>query len=398
MELHLIFLVLGSLLLLGLLADEIGRRTRLPRVTLMIMFGIAAGPSGLDLLPAAFRSWYDFLASTALTMVAFLLGGKLPLATLRRHGRAILTVSIMAVFLTALTVGLGLLAIGTSIVMTLLLAGIATATDPAAIQDVARQTRAAGPFTNTLLGAVAIDDAWGVVAFSLLLIAAKAIVGDGGIDILQQGSLEILGALLIGMAVGLPAAFLTGRLDPGEPMQAEALGVVFLCAGLAIWMEVSFLLAGMTAGALVANLAKHHTRAFHEIEHIEWPFMVLFFVLAGASLYVASLKEIGVIGVAYLILRTLARVLGGWTGGVLAKMPSLHRRWIGFALVPQAGVALGMALVAAHHFPELAKPLLAITISTTIVFEVFGPLLAQTAFLRVGESECRTSDERPQST
>lgn len=191
---------------------------------------------------------------------------------------------------------------------------------------------------------------------------------------------------MIGLAVGLPAAFLTGRLDPGEPMQAEALGVVFLCAGLAIWMEVSFLLAGMTAGALVANLAKHHTRPFHEIEHIEWPFMVLFFVLAGASLNLLSIKEVGLIGVAYLILRFLARLLGGWTGGTLANTPSLHRRWIGLALVPQAGVALGMALVAAHHFPALAKPLMAVTIGTTIIFELFGPILTQMALHRVKEA------------
>jgi len=384
-DIHLIFLVLGSLLLIGLLADEIGRRTRLPRVTLMILFGVAAGPSGFDLLPAAFRSWYDFLASTALTMVAFLLGGKLPLATLRRHGKAILIISIMVVIVTTFVVGLGLIMIGTPIIMALLLAGIATATDPAATQDVIRQTRAAGPFTNTLQGVIAIDDAWGVVIFSVLLIAAKAIAGDGGIEILQQGSWEILGALLVGLTVGLPAAFLTGRLDPGEPMQAEALGLVFLCAGLAIWMEVSFLLAGMTAGALVANLAKHHTRPFHEIEHIEWPFMVLFFVLAGASLNLLSIKEVGLIGVAFLILRLLARLLGGWAGGALANMPSLQRRWIGLALVPQAGVALGMALVAAHHFPTLAKPLMAVTIGTTIVFELFGPILTQMALHRVGE-------------
>lgn len=393
MDIHLIFLMLGGLLLVGLLADEVGRRTRLPRVTLMILFGVAAGPSCFDLLPAAFRSWYDFLASTALTMVAFLLGGKLPLATLRSHGKAILVISIMAVVVTALIVGLGLVLIGTPIVMALLLAGIATATDPAATQDVARQTRASGPFTDTLLGVVAIDDAWGVVVFSLLLIMAKAIAGDGGIEILQHGAWEILGALLVGVVVGLPAAFLTGRLDPGEPMQAEALGVVFLCAGLAIWMEVSFLLAGMTAGVLVANLAKHHTRPFHEIEHIEWPFMVLFFVLAGASLDVASLEEIGLIGTAYLILRTLARILGGWTGGALAEAPTLHRRWIGFALVPQAGVALGMALVAADHFPALAKPLLAAVISTTIVFELLGPILTQVALRQVGESGRQRSDD-----
>jgi NhaP-type Na+/H+ or K+/H+ antiporter len=159
MDLHVLFLALGGLLFVGLVIDEIGRRTRLPRVTLLILFGVAAGPSGLDLLPRAFQDWYEFLASVALTMVAFLLGGKLSFAALRSHGKTILAVSLAVVILTALLVGVGLIAIGTPISMALLLAGIATATAPAATQDVVRQTRAKGPFTDTLLAVVAVDDA-----------------------------------------------------------------------------------------------------------------------------------------------------------------------------------------------------------------------------------------------
>ena len=386
MELHVVFLALGGLLLIGVLADEVGRRTRFPRVSLLIVLGIAVGPSGFDLLPPAFQNLFEFLASAALTMVAFVLGGRLSRATLRSHGKTIMTVSAAAVILTALIVGLGLIVVGTPTLVALLLAGIATATAPAATQDVVRQIRAEGPFTDTLLGIVAIDDAWGLIVFSLLLLTARAVIGDGTGQILQTGLLEIGGAVAVGAAVGLPAAFLTGRLHAGEPIQAEALGVVFLCAGLAIWLDVSFLLAGIIAGALVANLAKHHTRPFHEIEHIEWPFMVLFFVLAGASLDLAALKGIGVLGVAYLVLRTLGRVLGGWTGAVLANAPVPHRRWIGFALTPQAGVALGMALVAANEFPALGTTLLAATVSTTIVFELFGPFLTQAALRRVGEA------------
>jgi len=387
MDVHFILITLGGLLLVGLLTDEIGRRTRFPRVTLLILFGVAAGPSGLDLLPRAFQDWYEFLASAALTMVAFLLGGKLSFAALRSHGQEILTVSVAVVAMTTLLVGIGLVLIGTPVVIALLLAGIATSTAPAATQDVVRQSGAKGPFTDTLLGVVAMDDAWGLVVFSLLLVLAKAITGDGAMAILALSLWELGGALAIGATVGLPAAFLTGRLQPGEPIQAEALGLVFLCAGLAIWLEVSFLLAGMIAGAIVVNLAKHHSRPFHEIEHIEWPFIVLFFVLAGASLQVDNLNEIGLIGLAYLILRTLARLLGGWLGGTAADAPALHRRWIGLAVIPQAGVALGMALVAANHFPQIGETLLAVTIGTTIVFEVVGPVMTQTALRKVGEAE-----------
>lgn len=269
MGVHIHLIALGALLLVGLLTDEIGRRTRLPRVTLLVLFGIAAGPSGFDLLPTALQDWYEFLASAALTMVAFLLGGKLSLARLRSHGKIILALSLAVVALTALLVGIGLIALGTPLVIALLLAGIATATAPAATQDVVRQMRAKGPFTDILLGVVAVDDIWGLVIFSLLLVVAKAVTGDGTAAVLAHGAWELGGALAVGAAVGLPAAYLTGRLRRGEPIQSEALGVVFLCAGLAIWLGVSFLLAGMVAGAIVVNLAKHHNRPFHEIEHVE---------------------------------------------------------------------------------------------------------------------------------
>lgn len=387
MDLHVALISLGGLLLVGLIADEFGRRTRLPRVTLLILFGLAAGPSAFDLLPSGLHEWYGFLASVALTMVAFLLGGTLSITRLRLCGREILIVSAGAVVVTAVIVGLGLMAIGTAAILALLLAGISTATDPAATQDVVRQRKAKGPFTDTLLGVVAVDDAWGLIAFSFVLAIANAIAGDGAVEGFSHGFWEIGGAVVVGLAVGLPAAFLTGRLQPGEPMQAEALGLVFLCAGLAIWLDVSFLLAGMIAGATVVNLATHHTRAFHEIERIEWPFMVFFFVLAGASLHFDSLRDIGIVGIAYLILRASGRIFGGWLGGTLARSTPLHRRWTGLALMPQAGVALGMALVAGSHFPELEDDLVTITVGTTIIFELIGPVLTQLALRKVGEAD-----------
>ncbi len=387
MELHIVFMAVGGLLLAGLAADALGRRTRLPRVTLLILFGVAAGPSGLDLLPEGHQDWYEFLASVALTMVAFLLGGTLSLPKLRQHGRQILVISASAVCVTALLVGGGLLLLGVPAAIALLLAGIATATAPAATQDVVRQLRARGPFTDTLLGIVAVDDAWGLIVFSVLLVLAQSVTGNGNLTVVGHSLWEFAGALAVGAAVGLPAAFLTGRLRPGEPMQTEALGLVFICAGLAIWLEVSFLLAGMVTGTIVVNLAKHHTRPFHEIEHIEWPFMVLFFILAGAALHFDSLAEIGLVGAAYIGLRATGRILGGWLGGTASRAASLHRRWIGLALIPQAGVALGMALVGGSHFPEYQDILLTVTIGTTVVFELTGPILTQIALNQVGESK-----------
>ena len=309
MQLHIVLITLGALFLLGLAADVVGRRTRLPRVTLLLGCGLLVGRSGLDLLPAEAQSWYEFLTITALTMVAFLLGGSLSLETLARHGRAILAVSIAVVVATLIVVGAGLWALGFGLPLALALAAIAPATDPAATQDVIRQAGAEGEFADTIKGVVAVDDAWGLLAFSFVMVAVGMLDGAGRLDHLMQAAWEIGGAIALGVCVSLPAAAATGRLQPGEPQQSEALGVVFLSAGLSIWLDVSFLLAGMTAGAVVVNTARHHVRPFHEIENIEWPFMVLFFVLAGASLEVDSLSSLGALGAAYIGLRILARVI-----------------------------------------------------------------------------------------
>lgn len=387
MEPHFVLLAIGILLFAGLAADEIGRRTRLPRVTLLIVFGVVAGPSGLDLLPSTLSAWYEFLASIALTMVAFLLGGAISRTKLRDSGREVLIVSVAIAALTPATVSLGLMAVGAPAPLALLLGAIATATDPAATQDAVRQVRAHGPFTDTVLGVVAVDDAWGLIVFSIFLVLATISAGSADAEVFLHGMWELFGAVLVGIAIGAPGAVLTGRIRSGEPMQSEALGLVLVCAGMAIWAGVSFLLAGMVCGAVVANFAKHHSRPFHEIEHVEWPFMVLFFVLSGAAFQVMSVFDIGLLGLAYIVLRVVARVAAGWLGARWAGAPDLHRRWIGTAFIPQAGVALGMALVASSQFPELKETLLAITIGSTVVFELSGPILMQLALRRVGEAE-----------
>jgi len=322
-------------------------------------------------------------------MVAFLLGGALSRSQMRRRGRQIVIISLAVVILTLLFVAGGLMALGVAPVIALLLAGIATATDPAATQDVIDQSRADGGFAQTLRGIVAIDDAWGLIVFSLVLIIANMMAGNGSLLPLQHGAWELAGALIVGAATGFPAAFLTGRLRPGEPIQTEALAIVFLCAGLAVWLKVSFLLAGIVAGMIVVNFAKHHTRAFHEIERIEWPFMILFFFLAGASLQIDRWREFSAVGAAFIVLRIFSRIVGGWMGGTLSDAPTVHRRWIGFALLPQAGVAIGMALVAGDHFPELRQTLLTTTIGTTIAFEIFGPIATRIALDKAGESHDR---------
>ncbi len=383
-----ILITLGALFIVGLLTDLVGRRTPLPRVTLLLLAGFLIGPWGLNVLPNFQEDWFPVVTDIALSMVGFLLGHALTISSLQKRGKIVLWISIGAVLGTALTVFIGLILLGIRPEVALILAGIALATDPAATIDVIHQTRLEGEFSKILEGVVAIDDAWGLIIFSFLLAIAQALYGDGGgFNILWVAGYEIGGAILLGLLLGIPMAYITGRLKPGEPTQAEALGIVLLCGGLAEWLQVSFILAGMVLGATVANLARQHLRPFTAIEGIEWPFMILFFILAGASFDMDALQATSLLGIAYILLRLLGRMIGAWVGGVICGADRAYQRWMSMALWPQAGVALGMALLASQHFPTLKNVVLPIAIGSTIIFELIGPVMTRKALVKIGESQ-----------
>lgn len=382
-----ILVTFGGLFLLGLLADLIGRHSFLPRVTLLVICGIVIGPSVLDWLPAFTNEWFPALTNVALAMIGFLLGEKLTRPTLKKLGRPVLYMSVGEVVSTALLMAAVLAVFGVPLVVALLLGGLAPATDPAATVDTVHQVGAKGKFTDTLLGIVAVDDAWGLIVFSLMLTAAQIAAGGGSADhSLTEGLWEVFGAVLLGLVLGPPMAFLTGRIRAGEPTQAEALGFILLCAGLALWANVSYILSAMVLGAVVANFARHRQRPFHEIKGIEWPFLILFFLLSGARLEVEALTQVGILGSAYIVLRVVGRIVGTYVGGSMIGVESVTRRWMGTALMPQAGVAVGMALLAVQTFPEYEDVILPVILGSTVVFELFGPVATRWALARVGDS------------
>jgi len=382
-----VLLMLGGVFLIGLATDLAARHSPIPRVTLLLLAGFLVGPSVLDLLPDFSQAWFPILTDIALVMIGFLLGQKVTLSALRERGKPVLVMSVAEVLATATLVLVVLLALGVRTEIALLLAGVAPASAPAATVDVVHELRAEGKFTETLLGIVAVDDAWGLLMFSIMLAVAQGLGGEGSAsEVLLTGLWEVGGALVVGIAIGLPMALMTGRLEKGEPTQAEALGLVLLCGGISVWLDVSYILAAMALGATVASRAKHHRRPFRAIEGIEWPFMILFFVLSGASLHIGSLLEAGALGAAYIVLRASGLISGAWVGGRVADVDPVVRRWVGTALLPQAGVALGMALLAAQQFPELEDVIIPVVIGSTVVFEIVGPMVIRRAVEAAGEA------------
>lgn len=376
-------ITLGLLFLGGLATDYIGRHTFVPRVSALIVFGFLIGPSALDILPDMSRAWFPYVTDMVLVMVGFLLGSSLTLDGFKESGRIVFAISISVVIVTTLLVSVGLWLIGLPLELALLCGGIASSTAPTATMDVVHELRLKNKPSQILLRIVAIDDAWGLIIFSILLVAAQSIGGESEAAEIVFGALrDIGGAVLIGVALGLPMSFLTGRIRPGEPTLVEAIGMVLLCGGIALWFNVSFLLASMTMGTVVANVATHHTRPFRAIESIEWPLIVLFFIFAGASIHIEHIINTGLTILFYIILRTLGRVFGSKLGGRIGGSGLLMENWMGLALMPQAGVALGMALVASHRFVEF-NSIVTIIVSATVFFEIVGPACARLALKKM---------------
>ena len=384
-ELPQLLITLGAILLGAPALRALAQRVHVPHVSLLLLAGVVVGPMGLDLLPEARQQWYPALAEIALAMVGFLLGGEFTWGNLKQRGRSVLVVSAMVSAVTFVGVAAGLMLLGCSWPAALLLATAATATDPAAVDAVARESGASGPTTSLLRGVVAVDDVWGMLLFGGVLGLLQAYAPGGGEGhALGHAVAELGGSLALGGVLGLVMAAVTGRITPGEPTRLEGLGFVLLCCGLASALGLSYLLSAVVMGTVVANLARHHETSFRELEAVEAPFLTIFFVLSGAT---ASFGG-GGSGIAwwvagYVVLRTLSRAVGGALG-VRASAPGLPLH-LGLALLPQAGVALGMTLVAVERIPSLAETALPVVVISTVCFETVGPLVTRWVLARAGE-------------
>ncbi len=375
-------ILLAVILSLSIFADTVASRTRVPRISLLVLVGVGIavvqqvllGQQGARLL----EGLGEPLINLALVMVAFLLGSELTVDRLRRTGPLVLIISLAVIISGGLVVGAGLWVLGFPLVVAVSLAAISVATDPAAVTQTVHDSADTRLRARVLVGIVAIDDGWGIVVFGLSMAFLGWIVSSDGQPALLHAAWEMGGAIVLGTLIGLPAAWLTGRLKPGEPTQVEAIALILLLAGVSSSLGVSALLAAMITGTIIANFSRHHTRSFKEIEHIEWPFLVFFFVLSGATIDLYRLDDALGLTLAYIVLRLAGRLLGGFLAVKFTRKRQKKLPLdIGLALTPQAGVAIGMALLAVERFPEFRELILPVVLGSTLFFEMVGPLFVR---------------------
>ncbi len=389
-------LSLGIIFLSGYTVLKLINLLKVPAVTGDLLLGIIIGEEILNLVSPHILSASSFISNLVLGMIAFTIGQNFSMERFRKLGRSIILISIMEAAGAWITVTLVFyFLLGKELYISLLFGAIASATAPAATVMVIREYRAKGVFTNILLGVVAIDDAWCLMIFSISLAAARALaVHVGGsflLTSLGKAIIEIFGALALGTAAGIAFNKFSSSVKSSVGAQIYTLGFILTVIGLAIHLKFSILLSSMALGATLVNMKGANQRYFESIRSIESPLYLLFFVLAGANLELASLKHIGLIGLTYLVARVIGKAVGAAVGGLLAGAPANVKKYMGFALVPQAGVALGVALIAKADFPKFGGMIFDTIVATTVVYELVGPILTKFALTKAGEIKPRST-------
>jgi hypothetical protein len=249
---------------------------------------------------------------------------------------------------------------------------------------VIREYRARGTFTSTLLGVVAIDDAWCLIVFALSFSLAQGILlGSGNtpslLTVLFPFLREIVFAALLGSILACICHFFASFIKVKSDLLIYLLGFLLLTTGLALYFHVSLLLTNIIFGAVLVNLSPTSFKFFDLIKTVDAPLYLLFFILAGANLEFALLKGVALSVILFIILRSLGKVSGAFLGGYLSHAESRVRKYLGWALLPQAGVAIGLALIVKESFPSIGNLLFSTIITTTVFYEIAGPLFTKYA-------------------
>jgi Kef-type K+ transport system membrane component KefB len=255
---------------------------------------------------------------------------------------------------------------------------------------VVREYKAKGSFTDTLLGIVAIDDAWCLIIFALSFAVAKSMAAHTLTNILLfkavwSSLLEIIGACLLGGILALALSYLSRFTTSPADLLIYTLGFIFLNTGVALYFNFSVLLSNMFMGAVLVNVNKVSFKFFEALRSIDSPLYLLFFVLAGANLEIGLLKNLGLLGLGYIFLRSLGKIGGSYIGGTLSRVGDTMKKYMGWALLPQAGVALGVALIAKAEFPRIGGLIFTTIVATTIVYEIIGPICTRISLKKAGE-------------
>ena len=401
-------LSLSIALLAGLMLSRLAKLLQLPAVTAYLITGILIGPyclgafgvKGLGFVSMADIKTYSILSDVALGFIAFSIGNEFRLSQLKKIGKQATVVGIFQAVVATLLVDAALIVL--HLIMpdklplpaAITLGAIASATAPAATLMVVKQYKAKGPLTDILLPVVALDDAVGLVLFAVSFGVAKALL-SGAVDVISiivNPLIEIVGSLGLGALMGLLFSWCERFFHSRSKRLAVSIGFVLLTIGLSmlhfemgsVHIGFSSLLVCMMLGTVFCNICDFSEELMDRVDRWTAPLFVLFFVLSGAELELSVFTDIMIIliGVVYILSRSAGKYTGAFLSAKWTKCDDNIVKYLGVTLLPQAGVALGMAIKSA----ELGMPIIAnITLFAVLIYELVGPILTKIALLKAGD-------------
>ncbi|MBQ5757207.1 MAG: cation:proton antiporter [Clostridia bacterium] len=383
-------LSLAVAMVFGLLLTRPAKLIHLPNVTAYLVAGLIVGPYCLNVFHEGDTAVISVLTSIALGFIAFSIGVEFKFSHIKKIGSSSITITILQACLATLLVDVTLIAFGFPLPLSLTLGAIAAATAPAATLMVVRQYHAKGPVTSTLLPVVAMDDAVGLILFSVSLSVSQALSGSGGLTVrsmLLEPLAEIVLSLVVGCAIGLLIAVSMRFFHSKANRLSIAVTAVLAGSAIASIFNLSSLLLCMAIGACLINLRNDAESVLEVTDSWTPPLFMLFFVLSGAELDLAVVPTVGLVGILYLVARSLGKYFGSFLGASIVKASPNIRKYLGITLLPQAGVAIGMAQVALTALPAYGTKIQAVVLSATLIYELIGPVLTKMALTAAGEIE-----------
>lgn len=372
----------------GLIFGRAVKLIKLPNVTGYLIAGLLLGPFVLNVVPQNVVTDLSSVSEIALAFIAFSIGAEFKLEYLKKVGMMPIIIALFEAFIAMIFVTVGLLLIGCDTNVALLLGAIASATAPAATVMVVKQYRAKGPVTNTLLSVVALDDAVALIAFGIAMAIVNARTNPGQASTVMtivMPFVEIIGSMVIGAVLGFLFNFPLRFFKKNSNRLIITLGFIFLGSSLATIWGLSPLLLCMSMGAVVVNTCKDGLSLLGLIDNVTPPIFLMFFFLSGAQLDITILPSIGLIGIVYIVFRILGKVFGASIGAVVAKAPDVVKKYVGLTLIPQAGVAIGLSLVASEALPQYGGVIRAVVLSSTLINELIGPVMTKVGLKKAGE-------------
>lgn len=396
-------LIMGVLITLGSLLGLLSEKVNFPRIVIYILVGVLFSPDLLGgILNFSTDGWSPVVTDIALGIIAYIIGSEIKPADLKKE-EGIVTATVIGQSLGVLAfVGLGLWGLSMTIeplqkisfYHALVFGAVATATAPAATLGIIEEYGAKGKLTKTLLGVIAVDDAAGIIFFTLILgIGAEGSFSESILD----GLKEVGGSLLLGASLGVALGIAGKRLEKEELRLATIIGFIFLVFGISTLLGFSLLLSCMTLGFVsVLFYPKKQAEWLLPLQHIEELVFLFFFTLAGINFEIGAFLDSMLLVLFYVLLRIFGKYTGAYTGMRLIGAEKKIRRLLGLCLFPQAGVAIGLAIRAGNQpgFEETGALLLNIILGSTILFELTTPFVTRFALKAAGEIKGKEKEDQ----